>query len=69
MKDRRDRCMCGRIIAWDEDANKVTCKHCGTDYEVESDSVMVYWLREIVKDNVCRHCGNDIKPYKTDPKL
>ena len=46
-KDRRDKCKCGRFIAWDTaEDNEVTCKHCGTEYEVDCDSVLVYWLVE-----------------------
>ena len=59
MKDRRDRCKCGRIIAWDSDEKETECKHCGIKYSVECDSVLVYWLEEIIKSD---------RPYKTEAK-
>ena len=59
MKDRRDKCKCGRIIAWDTEDREVTCKHCETEFTVECDSVLVHWLEEKLER---------IKPYKTDAK-
>lgn len=58
---RRDRCKCTRFITWDPDVdhNEVTCPHCGTVYTVESDSVLVYWLREKREEQ---------KPYETDAR-
>ncbi|KKN10549.1 hypothetical protein LCGC14_1035370 [marine sediment metagenome] len=46
---RHDRCKCGKFIIWDEGDNSVICKYCGTEFKVESDSVLVYWLEENVK--------------------
>ena len=59
MMDRRDKCKCGRIMAWDVDWNTVTCKHCGTVYKVECDSVLVYWLEEKIKAE---------QPFKTEAR-
>jgi len=42
MKDRRDICKCGKIIAWDTKDDEVTCKHCGAIYLVGC----VYCLEE-----------------------
>ena len=58
MGDRRDKCKCGRIIVWDTDDNEVICKHCGTEYYIDMDEVLVYWLEEKV----------NISPYKTEAK-
>lgn len=48
-KNRRDECKCGKVIVWDTEESLVKCKHCGTEYNVECDSVLVYWLEEIVE--------------------
>jgi len=56
---KRDKCKCGKIIVWDTDESKVKCKHCGTEYEVDCDSVLVYWLTEKI--------GNP-RPYTTEAK-
>lgn len=59
MKDRRDKCKYGRIIAWDSDESTVTCKHCKTEYRVDCDSVLLYWLVEKIEEQI---------PYKTEAK-
>ena len=49
---RRDPCKCGRILIWDPpemaDKDRVTCPRCGTKYKMDCDSVLVYWLEEVV---------------------
>ena len=46
---RRDKCKCGKNIVWNPHAGKKTkCKHCQTVYKIECDSVLVYWLQEII---------------------
>ena len=57
--DRRDKCKCGRIIAWDTKDSEVTCKHCQTVYLVGCDSVLVYWLEEKLERR---------QPYRTDAR-
>ena len=49
--DRRDKCKCGRFICWDTSTNDnhVSCKHCGTKYKIDCDSVLVFWLVEKCK--------------------
>ena len=56
---RRDKCKCGRIMMWSEDATIFTCRYCGTQYSIESDDIIVYWLKERVER---------VKPYKTDAR-
>jgi len=56
MKNRRDKCKCGRIIVWDTKDDEVICKHCGTTYIVDYGSVSVYWLEEKLER---------IKPHRT----
>jgi len=57
---RRDKCKCGRFITWSPwEDNEVTCKHCGTKYRVEGDSVMVWWLEERVATQT---------PYRTEAR-
>jgi len=58
MNDKRDKCKCGRIICWDsEKGGRVICKHCGTEYTVKADDILVYWLEEIIDSS---------KRWKTD---
>jgi hypothetical protein len=60
MKDRRDKCKCGKIITWDtEEDDEVICPHCQTKYKVDCDSVLVYWLVEKIEKQT---------PYKTGPR-
>lgn len=59
MKDRRDTCKCGRIITWDVNESNVICKHCKTEYRVDCDSVLVYWLVEKLER---------IRPYTTEAR-
>ena len=59
MKDRRDKCKCGRIIVWDTDDNEVSCKHCGIEYKVDCDSILVYWLVEKIEHQ---------NPYQTEAR-
>jgi len=56
MSDRRDKCKCGKNIMWDTNDRIVECASCGTKYKVDCDSVLVYWLAEIVEEK---------KPYTT----
>lgn len=50
MKDRWDKCKCGKKIYWDaQKDNEVVCKNCETIYYVDSDSVLVYWLTEKIE--------------------
>jgi len=57
---RRDRCKCGKWIVWEPHIlDKVTCKQCGTVYNVECNSVLVYWLEEKVTTP---------RPYRTEAK-
>lgn len=45
--DRRDKCKCGRFISWDTSSDDVVvCKHCGVEYLIDCDSVLIYWLVE-----------------------
>lgn len=48
---RRDICKCGSTIRWDYDGNKtiVECKSCKTEFKIQSDSCLEYWLEEIIK--------------------
>jgi DNA-directed RNA polymerase subunit M/transcription elongation factor TFIIS len=50
MSKRRDKCKCGKYMVWDESKNIVKCKHCNTEYSVEMDSVLVYWLEEKIQE-------------------
>ena len=59
MKDRRNRCKCGKVMAWDTEDNTVTCKHCKTEYLVDCDSVLVYWLAEKIERK---------QPYTTEAR-
>ncbi len=59
MKDRRDKCKCGNFIAWDTDEHTVKCWHCGMEYKVDCDSVLIYWLEEVTKRE---------QPYKTEAR-
>jgi len=61
MKDRRNKCKCGKFIAWNIDDKKVKCKHCGTEYTIEDDSILVYWLEEIITTP-------QLQPYRTEPR-
>ena len=63
MGERRSKCKCGKIMVWNDGYNrdsndKVICKHCKTEYVVESDDITIFWLEEKVKEE-CK------KPYKT----
>ncbi len=55
-KDRRNKCKCGKFFYWGTDERTVKCPHCGIEYKVDCDSVLVYWLEEKVVNPV---------PYKT----
>lgn len=59
MSKRRDKCKCGKYIKWDTDDNEVKCDHCNRKYTVDCDSVLVYWLEEVVTKQ---------SPYKTNPR-
>jgi len=60
MSKRRSKCKCGKIIAWDDEKNNlIICKHCKTTYRIDGDSVMIYWLEELV----------EILPHKTGMKI
>jgi len=56
---RRDKCKCGRVINWDTENNTAKCKSCNTEYQVDCDSVLVYWLVEKIPER---------KKWRTDPK-
>jgi len=56
-KDRWDKCKCGTRMFWGPQKNEeVVCGKCGTRYDIECDSVLVYWLEE------------KIEPYRTNAK-
>ena len=60
MSKRRDNCKCGKVMTWDADGKgTVICTYCKTKYRRDSDSILVYWLEEIIEQR---------NPYKTDPK-
>lgn len=59
MCNRRDKCKCGMVVTWKTSDSLVTCKYCQTKYTVEADSVLVYWLEEIV---------DKVIPYRTDAR-
>jgi len=48
---RRDICKCGSTIRWDSDGKEtiVECKSCKTEFKIQSDSCLEYWLEEIIK--------------------
>lgn len=49
-KWRVDKCKCGRKIYWDPYNDRmVKCGECKTEYRIDCDSVLVYWLVEKVK--------------------
>ncbi|MFH1505663.1 MAG: hypothetical protein ABIE94_01595 [archaeon] len=56
-KNRRDKCKCGRFFYWSIEENKVSCPHCETEYKVDCDSILLYWLEEIIQKK---------EPYKTE---
>jgi hypothetical protein len=59
-KMRRDKCKCGKFITWDEGKDsEVKCKHCKTEYRVDCDSVLLYWLEEKIEKR---------QPYRTNPR-
>lgn len=49
---RWDKCKCGHRIVWDPDdyGDTVTCATCGTQYKIDADDRLVYWLAEILKE-------------------
>jgi hypothetical protein len=61
--DRCDKCKCGKLIVWNtetyDDLAGVECKSCGTEYRVEADSRLVYWLEEKLEIG---------KPYTTSAR-
>jgi len=60
MGKRRDKCKCGKFLSWDpHDDNEVICRHCKTKYGIESDSILVYWLKERISYLNC---------YETDAR-
>jgi len=58
-ENRRDKCKCGKFIIWDTNNDEVICKHCKTEYKVDCDSVLVYWLVEKIEKK---------QPYQTEAK-
>ena len=59
MSNRLDICKCGRIITWDTEDDMAICKHCKTEYLIDCDSVLIYWLVEKIDQE---------KPYRTDAR-
>ena len=61
MSKRRDKCKCGSFVVWDPNTDlKAKCRKCGTTYNVDADTVMIYWLVEEIKA--------ERKPWVTDPR-
>jgi len=74
-KDRWDKCKCGRHMYWDPEEiptiNKngwqvIKCKNCGISFRVECDSVLIYWLEEIVEPK--KEIVEPKKPYRTEAR-
>lgn len=62
MSKRHDKCKCGARLTWDPHEIKdqhLMCTHCGTNYRVDCDSVLVYWLVEDIREQ---------KPYTTEAR-
>ena len=60
MEKRWDKCKCGVKLYWDPHKDEeVVCGKCRTKYNVDCDSVLVYWLVEKIEN---------YKPYRTDAR-
>jgi hypothetical protein len=62
---REDKCKCGKTLYWRPEEmthkDRVTCHACETVYRMDCDSILVYWLEEVIP-------SYKLTTYKTDPR-